>query len=420
MRHPRLLCFVACVSITSACGSSSDESSAPTSPLTDSGAPTPNADGAVRADAAAELGCPRTANTTDRVRKVVVSHPSDGNAAKAKDYEVLELGVDGNLTRNGPRFSMGRNFDAPIVFSPDGVVGIAVQDDDGSLGIFRIEAGASAPVVVNPSFGKEHFYADWLVFSPDGSRVYVADTNRNTSGGVHEIAIACDGTPTYRGHVLVAPGTGTLGFLPKTSRALVVSASTSGVPKGNDALLVELGVTGTASVAGSTSLFGDDELDPHGVGVTPDGKLALIPDGNDAFGTNRLGVVALEANAIKKVALLTVEGPSGIAMSPWGNAALITAAGGPSVDGLIGVKIDATNSAAPVTITGKLAAVPKPQLPTGPVLIENGALRGMVLVSEVDGIRRVKFEPNGTITDLGLYVLQGGLEASPGSLGVQP
>jgi DNA-binding beta-propeller fold protein YncE len=426
MRFASFLSYLVCglsalLAGASACSSSSDSAAAPPSTGDVDAAPSSTGgDASAAADTGADPACPRTSNTTDRVRKVIVSHPNDANADKAKDYEILELGLDGNLTRNGPRFSMGRNFDAPIVFSPDGVIGVAVQDDDGTLGIFRFDPGATAPVVVDPGFGKGLFYADWIAFSPDGSRVFVADINRTASGGVHEVAIGCDGTPTYEGHVLTAPGSGALAFVPGTSRALVMAASAQGVPAGNDALLVDLTAGATPSVAASVSLFGDDELDPHGIGITPDAKLALVPDGNEAFGTHRLGVLSLDQGAVQKVTVADLESPSGIVVSPYGNAALVTAAGGPSVDGLIGVKIDPKSSTSPVTITGKIAATPKPQLPTGPVLIQTGALRGLVLVSEVDGIRRVRFEPDGSLTDLGLYVLQGGLEASPGSVGVQP
>ena len=118
--------------------------------------------------------------------------------------------------------------------------------------------------------------------------------------------------------------------------------------------------------------------------------------------------------------MLTLESSSGIVMSPFGNAAVVTAAGGPSVDGIHAIKIDTSNATDPVTLSGKIAATPKPQLPTSPVVIEHGALEGLVLISEVDGIRRVQFDAQGGVKDLGLFALQGGLEASPGSLGVQP
>ena len=55
----------------------------------------PTTDGSVAVDS----GCPRTPNTSDRVRSIVVSQPFDANGGKASSYELLALGVDGNITR---------------------------------------------------------------------------------------------------------------------------------------------------------------------------------------------------------------------------------------------------------------------------------------------------------------------------------
>lgn len=362
-------------------------------------------------------GCPRAAAIPSRVRKALVSHPNDASGAKANVYEVLELGLDGALTRTGPTFMMGRNVDAPIRFSPDGSIGIALQDEDGTLGIVRFDAAGGAPVVVSPSFGKEFFYANWFTWSADGSRIFVADSNRSAGGGIHEVAIACDGAPTYVRQVLAAPGAGGISLLGTAGRAVVAAASAGNAPAGNDAFLVDLANGGL--VVDSVALFGDNQLAPHGVGITPDGLIGLVPDGNDAFGTSRLGVLSLD-HGIKKVTVLNLPGPSGVAMSPFGNAALVTAAGGSTIDGIYPVKINAANAAAPVTVGAKVAATPKPQLPTGPVVIEVGDLKGLALVAEVEGIRRMQFDAAGTLKDLGLYVLEGGLEESPGSIGVQP
>ena len=402
-----------------ACSSSGDAASGAAA---DAG---PSQDGAASSDAATtadasstDVACPRKRGTADHPRKVIVSHPNDADAGKVKDYEVLDLGLDGNLTRGGQRFTMGHNFDAPILFSPDGVIGVAVQDDDGTLGIFRFDPGNATPIVVAAQFGKDLFYADWAVFSPDGARLYVADSNRNPGGGIHEVAIACDGTPTYRGQVLDAQGSGALSLVPGTSRALVAAATGPSAPKGHDAFLVDLAANGGAmSVASSVALFGDDQLSPHGVAVTPDGKIGFVPDGNDVYGTNRLGVLGIADGVLKKIDVIDLPSPSGVVVSPFGNAALVTAAGGPSVDAVHLVRIESNGT---VTVTGKVAMTPKPQLPTGPVVIDSGPQKGLVLMSEVDGIRRVQFDASGTVKDLGLFAFPGGLEASIGSVGVQP
>ena len=47
-------------------------------------------------------------------------------------------------------------------------------------------------------------------------------------------------------------------------------------------------------------------------------------------------------------------------------------------------------------------------------------LKGTVYVVENVGIRPVRFEQGGTITDIGLFELMGGLEQVTGSIGVTP
>jgi hypothetical protein len=169
----------------------------------DVAAETPASDAPDTPDAA-PVGCPRTAAAAERARKVVVSHPFSSGTAKATQYEVLDLAVDGTLTRPATpvTFSMGTGFEGPIVFTPDGAIGLAAQDD-GSVGVFRLDA-AGAPTVVHAAF-REGFYAQRVVLSADGARAWVLDSNTgNNGGGVYEVAIACDGTLTTRG--LVVPG----------------------------------------------------------------------------------------------------------------------------------------------------------------------------------------------------------------------
>jgi hypothetical protein len=61
-----------------------------------------------------------------------------------------------------------------------------------------------------------------------------------------------------------------------------------------------------------------------------------------------------------------------------------------------------------------------PELPGKAVLIERGDLTGLVLVSEVSGVRPFRFQSNGSVVDLGRFHLGDGLENMVGSIGVQP
>ena len=62
----------------------------------------------------------------------------------------------------------------------------------------------------------------------------------------------------------------------------------------------------------------------------------------------------------------------------------------------------------------------KPQLPGGAVMIERGTLKGLVLVGENLGVRRVEMYAAGTIVDRGMYSLGSGLVNTTGAIGVTP
>jgi hypothetical protein len=62
----------------------------------------------------------------------------------------------------------------------------------------------------------------------------------------------------------------------------------------------------------------------------------------------------------------------------------------------------------------------KPQLPGGAVMIDRGALRGLVLIAENVGVRRVEMFANGNIVDRGAFSLGSGLVHSTGAIGVTP
>lgn len=62
----------------------------------------------------------------------------------------------------------------------------------------------------------------------------------------------------------------------------------------------------------------------------------------------------------------------------------------------------------------------RPQLPSAAVQVERWALAGLVLVAEVSGIRRVRFDGVGGVEDLGRFEFGSGLDNIVGALGVQP
>lgn len=90
------------------------------------------ADGGAGGGASADAGvdCPRLPGPADGVRYVVASHPfpADGGSRDNR-YEVFRLSADGALTATGFEMQMGTLMapDKPIVFTPDGKVGVVAQ-----------------------------------------------------------------------------------------------------------------------------------------------------------------------------------------------------------------------------------------------------------------------------------------------------
>ena len=62
----------------------------------------------------------------------------------------------------------------------------------------------------------------------------------------------------------------------------------------------------------------------------------------------------------------------------------------------------------------------KPQLTGGAVIIDRGGLRGLVLVAENLGVRRVEMFATGNIVDRGVFSLASGLQNTTGAVGVTP
>jgi hypothetical protein len=361
--------------------------------------------------------CPRPAAADDRLRRVVVSHPYDAAGSASPVYEVLELSTTGALTRPGVTFRMGRATAGEVVFTPDGQVGLVVQDD-GTLGIFTLD-DAGTPTVIDPAF-EGSFYAGRVVMDPSGALAWVLDTNwRNNGGGIYALRIHCDGTVTDEGLVAPSKLPYAMSFLPDgSSDALLAATDVLSSAAGDDAHRVHLdGVEDAASLIDGADAFGDDDAIVASLAVTFDGRYGLIGDNNLFSGTgNRVAVVGIDPLAPSQL-LTSIEDPVGLVASPYDNAALVVSGFG---DALIALSYT-PDAAAPFAVKGPLTyAGAKPQLPAQPVMIARGSLAGLVLVAETSGIRRVRFEPSGSITDLGLTSFGSGYTAIPGALGVQP
>lgn len=380
----------------------------------------PAADAAGPVDAAADLagaaGCPRTPAPEDRARKVVISLPYDAAGAKAKVFAVLELGRDGALTPTAERFTMGRAHDDRVHFTPDGQIGLVVQED-GTIGVFRAPpAGQPGPVQVVHAAFKGAFTAARLTLDPAGERAYVVDFNtRENGGGLYSLRIGCDGSLSEEGKITAAQ-------LPRALRLL----------GGGEALLAAPALLDSA--AGETlhraqlakpprrlqgvDAFGDGAGLVSAMELMPDGKFLLLGDNDEFSGTpNRVAVVALQPVLRRAQVLTPVNDPVDIVASPYGNAALAVSGYGNAV---LRLGYD-PQAAAPFTLRGEPTYQGKrPQLPSAAVLVQRGPLRGRVLLAENVGVRQLRFEPDGAVTDLGLTSSGSGLASIVGTVGVQP
>lgn len=363
--------------------------------------------------------CPRLPGPDDDVRKVVVSLPYNAGGSKSDRFTVLDLALDGTLTATGTTFDLGRRHMGGIVFSPDGRLGV-VATDDGKLGIFRFEDDGSV-TVVDPGFGGT-FYASEVVMDPSGERVWVLNAQwRENGGGVYAVRLGCDGTPVNEGLRVPGKMVSRLLFRPgDPSRVLAGAIDILDSEAGSEAHLLSWGAQPTRTA--SVDAFGDDHAMLASATLTRDGRFLLLGD-NQEFSNpdlpNRVAVVEVLADRLEARQILTpIEDPIALLTSPYDDAVLAVSGYGNNV---FVIRYDPqaqppfANHGAPAW-----ADMGKPQLPGGAAQVDRGSLKGLVLMTEVRGIRMLRFEGDGTVTDLGLTSLGDGIEAMPGAIGVQP
>jgi len=362
--------------------------------------------------------CPRLPAPQDRDRKVAVSHPYAADGGKGDAWELVDLSEDGQLTLpKGPLFHMGRAGMGDVVFTPDGEVGIAAQDD-ATLGVFRVLADGSVEVVHAAFQGS--FYPARVVMDPAGDVAWVLDSQwRNNGGGVYRVRIGCDGKLTDDGIVVPAKLPYALAFLPDGSgRGVLAAKDVLDVPGGKDFHLLQWGAT--PSVIGSAAGFPDTDAIIASLAVSADSRFVLAGDNAEFSGTgNRVAVVGIGASGLSAHQVLSpVEDPIGLAASPFGGVAI-------AVSGYGNAVLPITWDAAAPDPVFAVGAEPqyegkRPQLPGNAVTITRGKLAGRVLIGELSGVRQVALAGDGSVTDLGAADFGEGLENMVGAVGVQP
>jgi hypothetical protein len=400
-------CFAVAMVAVAACGGGDDTS----------GDPDGGPDGG---DVDADGLCERVPGDPDQTRRVVVSLPYDAAGGQASTYEVLTLDAAGELTAGGARFAMGRSTIGTIRFTADGRIGMVAQED-GTIGVFRLDA-AGAVTVVHAAFAGD-FYAEDVVIDPFGFRAYVVDPDwRENGGGIYRVAIGCDGTLTDGGlwvaakspHAFVLRG----GAAASPTRALLVAADVLASPAGDDVHWLDVSGATPVLLDGADA-FGDDDAIAGGVTVTAGGAHVLIGDTSQFSGVpNRVAVVGLAGDTLTPAQVLTpLEDPLSLVASPLDDTVLAVSGFGDAFYGLGYTPQAAT----PFSLGAQVAyAGAPPELPGHAVMIDRGSLRGLALVAENLGVRRVRFAGGGVITDLGKTSTGTGYERIVGAIGVQP
>jgi hypothetical protein len=334
---------------------------------------------------------------------------------KAGHFEVLDLSVDGKLSRTGQTFDLGPASHGEMVFTPDGAVGLVVLDE-GAIGVVRFD-GSGLPQVVHAAY-RAKFDASTLTMAPEGDRVYVLSAQwRSVGGGIYRAKINCDGSLTEEGLVAESQLPYAMSYLPSPPRAVVVAADLLDSKPGNDVHLLSWPPSG--GVIAGASAFGDDEAIVSSAALTADSRYLLIADDNafSATAGNRLAAVEILNGGLRAAQVLTgFTDPAAVVTSPYADTALVL--GGES--NTISILDYDPSLPTPFKLRGALSTSGTPLLPVAAVMIRRGSLLGRTLIVENLSLRQVQFEKGGVVREVESFSLGTDAPAIPGAMGVQP
>jgi hypothetical protein len=330
-----------------------------------------------------------------RARAVVVSHPYDADGNGANVFELLELSAEGELSRTDTFFELGRASFGEITFTPDGRYGLVPQED-GTVGVFAVDG----PAVIEAAWDSGQYVSE-IVVDPDG-RIFGLDGNwRENGGGVYEIAIAEDGSPSVVGQVVPSKLPAALLF--DGDRAVLVAKDAFDSAEGDEAHLLDWS---GPDLLDSAALFPDEDAIVSTATLTPDGEIYAGDYSSFSGVPNRVSVARIEGDTITPVTVVSpVEDPIDLVASPFGGAVLVVSGYG---DALFALSTD-DHELTELSYTGG-----RPALPARAVLVGD-----LALVAENTGVRRVRFTEQG-IEDLGAFGFGGDLDDIVGVIGVQP
>jgi len=366
-------------------------------------------------------GCPDALPPANRVRQVIVALPFDEAGGQARRYGRLELDEDGNLSEVVQEFEMGRAFEGPIVFTPDGRFGVVPQtpvvdsNDSASLGVFRV-ADDGVVDVLDPGFVGD-FYPSKITMAADGRTVWVIDSAfEDAGGGVYEVELDCDGTLIDHGRVLPGRLVSGLLFTPQ-GNAILSAIQMPGVTPGPQGFLFAW--PGEDAPLSTADMLGHTDAVVEATALTPDGGLFAIAD-NSTFApvSNQVGFVQIDGETLVGAGAIEVFNPYELVASPFDDVLLVASGESNTI-----YVLDYTPGGTPaLSMRGPLeAADGQPvSLPGKATMVRRGDLEGLVLWAQDGGIRRIQLGGDGQVTDLGVHSPGSGLAWIVGGIGVQP
>ena len=360
-------------------------------------------------------GCRATAPNPDRDRVVLVSLPYDADGGPGDQWAVWRLGRDGGLIDTGERLRAGRATGGRVHFTPDGSLAMAAQED-GTIAVFAIDADGSVRVI-DPGWDDE-IYAGTLSMHPSGERAWLLNESwPESGGGAFSVAIDCETGALRRDTAQFVTKNASAMVHIGPDRAVVAGRLVAGGPPSDEVAVVDLATLSSVTTADP---FGDDDAIMSDVAATPaNGGLLVMAADNNLFSdrSNRVGVMTLRGDSLTVGSPVAVEDPVSIVASPFGDAVLVASGYG---DTAVVFRIQ-DDLDTPLVAAGAPAWVGRdPSLPGSAVVVQGGPNDGLIVLAEVDGLRRLRFVGDGTVEDLGLVGFGGGLDAIPGAFGVQP
>ncbi len=384
-------------------------------------------------DMAPDMSIPnkcRRAPELEDTRAIVAARPYLDDGSPGTSYEVFTLDLQGVVMSTGRDFDMGRAIDGKIHFTPDGEVGV-VRQEDGSLGIFKLDANHNVTVIdpgyvglqakVNPSQAR---YFSTVTMLRDGSGLIATNGSwRNVGGSVWYIPLDCvTGLPGQEVQIAESKLARHVQQLHGNDGQLVVASHDILAPMvREDAHLLDIHAPTMPTLLGSARIFMDDDATMTAMAISENDKHVLLGDSN-LFGgpttNHRVGVFEITPNGlIARNIISDILDPADIVVSPHHNAAIVSSFEG---NKLVVLDYEPNNVTTPFTPNGEVRTTNATLLPSTMVMVRRGALNGVVVVAENTGIRTLQFMPSGDVLELHQANFGQDLSDIIGAIGVQP